>query len=56
MNHSAKFESLKSKYDMGFITKETLAGWVAIDAKKPGRGITADEYAEITGEAYEGGA
>lgn len=56
MNHSAKFESLKSKYNMGFITKETLAGWVAIDAKKPGRGITADEYAEITGEAYERGA
>lgn len=56
MKHSTKFESLKSKYDMGYVTKETLAGWVAIDAKKPGRGITAEEYTEITGEAYEGDA
>lgn len=52
MVHSAMYEKLKAKYDSDYITKETLAGWVAIGTRKPGRGITADEYREITGEEY----
>lgn len=47
------FEKLKSKWDMGYITRETLRGWVAIEERRPGRGITVAEYEEITGEAYE---
>ena len=56
MEHSAKFDSLNTKYKMGYITKETLAGWVTINNKRHGKGITAEEYEEITGEAYEGDA
>lgn len=56
MEHSAKFDSLNAKYKMGYITIETLAGWVSVNNKRPGRGITAEEYEEITGEAYEGDA
>lgn len=52
MEHSKKFEQLKSKYDAEYITKETLAGWVALNEKKEGKGITAEEYQEITGEEY----
>ena len=50
---SPKFELLKSRWDMGWITKETLRGWVAINEKRPGAGITPEEYEIITGEAYE---
>lgn len=46
------FEKLKAKWDMGYITKETLRGWVAVEAKRPGKGITPEQYEEITGEAY----
>lgn len=46
------FEKLKTKWDMGYITKETLRGWVAINAKRPGKGITAEQYEEITKEPY----
>jgi hypothetical protein len=56
MGHSAKFDSLNAKYKMGYITMETLAGWVSINNKRPGKGITAEEYEEITGEAYDGDA
>jgi hypothetical protein len=52
MEHSAKFDSLNAKYKMGYITKETLAGWASINNKRPGRGITAEEYTQITGEEY----
>lgn len=52
MEHSKKFEQLKQKYDAEYITKETLAGWVALNEKKAGRGITAAEYEEITGGEY----
>lgn len=50
--HSKKFEELKRKYEAQYITKETLAGWVALNSRAPGRGITPEEYEEITGEAY----
>lgn len=46
------YEKLKAKWDMGYITKETLRGWVAIEVKKPGKGITAEQYKDITGEDY----
>lgn len=47
------YETLKTKYEKEYITKETLQGWVRLNAKKATKGITAEEYKEITGEAYE---
>ncbi len=52
---SNKFEALLEKWRLGYITRETLRGWVALEAAKPGRGITAEEYEEITGESYDSG-
>lgn len=52
MNHSEKFEELRNKYVINYITKATLKKWVVINQKKPGRGITEAEYEEITGEPY----
>lgn len=49
---SAKYEMLATKWAKGYITKATLRGWVALNEKKPGAGITAEEYELITGEAY----
>lgn len=46
------YERLKAKWEMGYITRDTLRGWVAIEAKRPGKGITQEEYREITGEEY----
>ncbi len=51
--HSPKFDYFKRQYDMNWITKETLRKYVQIGLKRPDRGITADEYEEITGEPYE---
>lgn len=51
--HSNKFNSLKEKWEMDYITKDTLKGWVALNEKRAGKGITAEEYKEITGEEYE---
>lgn len=51
--HSKKFDSLKKKREMDYITKDTLKGWVALNEKRAGKGITAEEYKEITGEEYE---
>lgn len=47
------FEKLKSRYEKGWITKETLRGYVLIEMKRPGKGITPEQYEEITGEPYE---
>lgn len=52
MIHSARFNLFKERYDAGYITAETLSGWVAIGIKKPERGITAEEFEEITGKKY----
>lgn len=52
VEHSPKFEELKAKYEKNYITIETLRGWVVINDKKPGRGITAEEFTEITGIEY----
>lgn len=46
------YEKLKEKWEMGYITQDTLKGWVTINAKHPGRGITSEEYRDITGEEY----
>ena len=51
--HSKKFDSLKKKGEMDYITKDTLKGWVVLNEKRAGKGITAEEYKEITGEEYE---
>lgn len=52
VEHSPKFEGLNAKYQKNYITIETLRGWVVINDKKPGRGITAEEFEEITGIEY----
>ena len=46
------YEALKTKYEKGYITKDTLKSWVEIETKLKGRGITPEQYEEITGEAY----
>ena len=51
--HSKNFNSLKEKWKKDYITKDTLKGWVALNEKRAGKGITAEEYKEITGEEYE---
>ncbi|RHV66761.1 XkdX family protein [Roseburia sp. OM02-15] len=44
---------LKERWDKDYITKDTLKGWVVLNEKRAGKGITAEEYKEITGEEYE---
>lgn len=51
--HSKKFDMLKERWEKDYITKDTLKGWVALNEKRAGKGITAEEYKEITGEEYE---
>ena len=41
---SAKYKMLKNRWDLGWITEETLRGWVEINERKPGKGITAEEF------------
>lgn len=49
---SARYEELAYKYKMGWITDGTLRGWVALNQKKDGYGITEEEYKMITGKEY----
>lgn len=51
--HSPKYATLKERWEKDYITKGTLKGWVALNAKRKGKGITEEEYEEITGEKYE---
>lgn len=51
--HSKKFDMLKERWEKDYITKHTLKGWVVLNEKRAGKGITAEEYKEITGEDYE---
>ena len=46
------YKVLKRKYEMGYITKDTLKGWVKSEKKLAGRGITEQQYEEITKEKY----
>ena len=50
---SAKYKTLKKRWDLGWITEETLRGWVEINERKPGKGITAEEFESITGKKFE---
>ncbi len=51
--HSADFEMLKEKYDNYMITEATLRRYVLIYERSGGeRGITAEEFEEITGQEY----
>lgn len=54
MEHSKKFDTLKEKWEKGYITLPTLAGYVALNEKRAGKGITAEEFKEITGAEYVG--
>lgn len=47
------FEELKEKWERGYISIETLRGWVALNTRKPGKGITPEQFKEITGVDYE---
>lgn len=46
------FEKLQAQYNAGYVTKATLKRRVALYDTKPEKGITAEEYKEITGEDY----
>lgn len=50
MEKSKNFNNLKTRYEMGFCTKEQLAKYVEI--QNPNYSITKEEYEEITGEPY----
>jgi uncharacterized XkdX family phage protein len=45
--HSARFETLRARYERGGCTKEQLKRFVQLGA------LTEEEYTEITGEKYE---
>ena len=45
-------EALENKYKLNFITIATLRKWVQVNDKKPGYGITREDFREITGEDY----
>lgn len=49
---SSKFAMLKNRWELGWVTEETLRGWVEINERKPGKGITAEEFESITGKKY----
>ena len=51
--HSAQYETLKRKWDMEYITLETLAGYVLLNSRNKAKGITAEEFEEMTGRKYE---
>lgn len=49
---SYDFEKLKNKWDLGYITINTLKKWVELNKKKNSVGITEQEFKVITGEEY----
>lgn len=51
--HSAQYQTLKKKWDMEYITLETLAGYVLLNSRNKAKGITAEEFEQITGRKYE---
>lgn len=46
---SSKYQELKEKWDFGYIRIDILRGWVVVNEKKPGYGITEEEFEQITG-------
>lgn len=51
--HSPKFDTYKAQYELNWMTKAQLRQWVAMQTLCPLLGITAEEYQEITGDAYD---
>ena len=49
---SEMYGELQEKFERNYITVKTLRGWVALNAKKPEKGITPQEFEEMTGEVY----
>lgn len=45
--HSRKFDTIKSRYERGYVTIDQLRRYVELGA------ITPEEYEEISGEPYE---
>ena len=41
---SNDFEKLKLKWELHYITLDTLRKWVEINSKTPSKGITAEEF------------
>ena len=52
MNHSPLFYKLLEQWELNYITIETLRGRVELGNRKPSKGITEEEFFEITGEEY----
>lgn len=50
--HSPMYDKLKEQYDNNYITIDTLRGRVEMGKKNPKKGITEEEFFEITGEEY----
>lgn len=50
--HSPLYEKLKTQYENNYITINTLRGRVEMGKKKPSKGITEEEFFEITGIEY----
>ena len=47
MNHSRKYEQIKSRYERDYVSDEQLRRYVVLGA------ITPEEYKEICGKDYE---
>lgn len=47
-------EKLKTRWAMGYISIDTMKGWVKLEEVRPGTGITVEEYRQITGVDYDG--
>lgn len=52
MEHSVLYEKLKEQFRSNYITLDTLRGRVELYKKHPSKGITEDEFKEITGSKY----
>ena len=52
MDHSPKFETFETKWRLGYIPEDGLRGYVELNERKPGKGITPEEFEEITGIPY----
>lgn len=50
---SPMYDELKKKYELGYVNVEQLKRRVVLARRKPDKGITEEEYEEITGEPYE---
>ena len=49
---SPMYDELKEKWDNGYIREDTMRTWVKVHIKNPQKGISAEEFTEITGIAY----